>query len=94
MRWGVKERQMGRLHDLVPQDLLPEKRMLNFANLSKAVGSDYLGARVRKLKPAAHVFGHTHFAWDSEIDGTRYVQWPLGYPRRCASSQAHARSRH
>ena len=56
--------------------------MLNFANLAKAVGSDYLGDRVRKLHPAAHVFGHTHFAWDTELDGTRYIQWPLGYPRR------------
>ena len=66
------------------QALLPEKRMLHFANLSKAVGSDYLGARVRRLRPAAHIFGHTHFAWDCELNGTRYVQWPLGYPRRYA----------
>ena len=21
-----------------------------------------------------------HFSWDAEIDGVRYVQWPLGYP--------------
>ena len=56
--------------------------MLNFANLAKAVGSDYLGERVRRLKPAAHIFGHTHFTWDAELKGTRYVQWPLGYPRR------------
>lgn len=28
-----------------------------------------------------HVFGHTHIARDEVVDGTRYVQQPLGYPK-------------
>ena len=68
------------------QALLPEKRMLFQPNLAKAVGSDYVQRRIEELRPAAHVFGHTHFSWDTVIDGVRYVQWPLAYPqeRQCA----------
>ena len=42
------------------------------------------------MQPLAHVFGHTHFAWDATLDdsedksgggrGTRYIQAPLCYP--------------
>ena len=63
------------------QGLIPEKRMLFQPNLAKAVGSDFLEARIRRLRPIAHVFGHTHFMWDAIIDGVRYCQAPLGYPR-------------
>ena len=42
---------------------------------------DYLAQRVEELKPECHVYGHTHFTQDHSMDGTRYVQWPLGYPR-------------
>ncbi len=42
---------------------------------AKAVGSSYLAARVAQLRPHMHVFGHTHFSWDSQLhDGVRYVQ--------------------
>ena len=60
----------------------PQKRFLYFPNLAKAVGSDPLAARVAALRPALHLFGHTHFSWDATPlgDGVRYVQWPLGYP--------------
>lgn len=59
--------------------------MLFQPNLAKAVGSDYVARRIEELRPAAHVFGHTHFSWDAVIDGVRYVQWPLAYPqeRQC-----------
>ncbi|KAL4446687.1 hypothetical protein ABPG77_007931 [Micractinium sp. CCAP 211/92] len=67
-------------HFLPRQELLPEKRMLFYPNLAKASGSDALEARVRVLRPLAHVFGHTHFSWDAQVEGIRYVQWPLGYP--------------
>ncbi|KAK9803536.1 hypothetical protein WJX73_005589 [Symbiochloris irregularis] len=68
-------------HFVPRQDLLPEKRMLFQPNLAKAVGSNFLEPRIRKLRPVAHVFGHTHFLWDAEIDGVRYCQAPLAYPR-------------
>lgn len=65
----------------VEQALLPEKRMLFQPNLAKAVGSDYIQRRIEELRPIAHIFGHTHFAWDTVADGVRYVQWPLAYPQ-------------
>uniref|UniRef100_A0A061S2J1 Metallo-dependent protein n=1 Tax=Tetraselmis sp. GSL018 TaxID=582737 RepID=A0A061S2J1_9CHLO len=68
-------------HFLPLQELLPEKRMLFHPNLAKACGSDWILPRIRELSPLVHVFGHTHFNWDAEIDGVRYIQRPLGYPR-------------
>lgn len=68
-------------HFLPFQELLPEKRLLHYPNLSKAAGSDYLGARVTALAPDCHIFGHTHFTQDQTREGTRFIQWPLGYPR-------------
>jgi hypothetical protein len=47
---------------------------------AKAVGSDFLAERLRRLQPALHVFAHSHFAWDCTLGGTRYVQAPLCYP--------------
>ena len=40
------------------QSLLPEKRYLYYPNLAKAVGSDFLAARVAQLQPDLHLFGH------------------------------------
>lgn len=62
--------------------------MLHHPNLAKAVGSDFLAARMAQLQPDVHVFGHTHFSYDVSLRGTRYVQWPLAYPaeQKCARS--------
>ncbi|KAI8102062.1 hypothetical protein M9434_007121 [Picochlorum sp. BPE23] len=70
-------------HFLPHQELLPEKRWLFYPNLAKAAGSDYLARRVEELQPDCHVYGHTHFTQDQKIQGTgtRFVQWPLGYPK-------------
>ena len=68
-------------------ELLPEKRMLFYPNLPKASGSNFLRARVDALKARVddgnmtHVFGHTHFGWNAEIDGVRYIQAALATPR-------------
>jgi hypothetical protein len=48
--------------------------------LAKVMGSATLGSAVRTLRPAAHVFGHSHGDVDETVDGTRYVQRALGYP--------------
>eukprot|EP00963_Diacronema_lutheri_P014228 scaffold2858_cov659-Pavlova_lutheri.AAC.199 len=61
--------------------LNPEKRMLTHPSLLEVVGSDFLGRRVRRIGPDVHVFGHSHFGWDMVLEGTRYVQPALGYPR-------------
>ncbi|KAL2939261.1 hypothetical protein RDABS01_023495 [Bienertia sinuspersici] len=74
-------------HFVPRQDLCPEKRMLFYPNLPKIIGSTFLEARVRSIhgakgsEAACHVFGHTHFSWDATLDGIRYVQAPLAYPR-------------
>ncbi|KAJ9436363.1 hypothetical protein DIPPA_15674 [Diplonema papillatum] len=67
-------------HFLPHPELCPEKRYLFHPNLPKAVGSDSLQARVRRVQSDVHLFGHTHFGWDTVIDGTRFVQCPLAYP--------------
>ena len=68
-------------HFLPRIELMPEKRFLYLPTLSKAVGSDYLKRRVEQLRPDMHVFGHTHFGWDTTIEDVRYVQTPLCYPQ-------------
>jgi hypothetical protein len=50
------------------------------------------GAQVEALSSAVHVFGHTHWAIDVHVRGTRYVQFPLGYAheRDRAAYRVHA----
>lgn len=36
---------------------------------------------VSSLVRHLHAFGHTHLSWDATIDGVRYVQVPVAYPR-------------
>jgi hypothetical protein len=66
-------------HFVPRQELCIEKRFLIESQLSKVIGSDALEAQVRRLSPHLHVFGHTHLPIDLELDGIRYLQWPLGY---------------
>ncbi|ONI09583.1 hypothetical protein PRUPE_5G246200 [Prunus persica] len=74
-------------HFVPRQELCPEKRMLFYPKLPKIIGSDCLEFRIRSIHgvegspSACHVFGHTHFCWDSVLHGIRYVQAPLAYPR-------------
>eukprot|EP00388_Colpodella_angusta_P007907 GDKJ01021978.1.p1 GENE.GDKJ01021978.1~~GDKJ01021978.1.p1 ORF type:complete len:412 (+),score=50.84 GDKJ01021978.1:142-1377(+) len=71
-------------HFLPCIELIPEKRFLFFHELAKACGSDFLKERVKSISPQMHIFGHTHFGWDSytqEIKDTRFVQACLGYPK-------------
>ncbi|KAJ8605130.1 hypothetical protein CTAYLR_000453 [Chrysophaeum taylorii] len=62
-------------------ELLPEKRFLIDPHLPKVSGSKIIETQLRRLRPAAHVFGHTHLAVDSSLDAVRYVNWPLGSDR-------------
>jgi len=74
-------------HFLPRFELCPEKRMLFYPNLPKIIGSDWLEERLRTIHgphgspTACHVFGHTHFCWDATLDGVRYIQSPLAYPK-------------
>ena len=73
-------------------ECVPEKRFLLEPCLAKVSGSDHLGELVLRLKPDVHVFGHTHIPIDIDLEGTYYVQWPLGSPReqsrQCARANA------
>lgn len=59
-----------------------------YALLEHFEGSHRLGEQVAELHRGAnvessagvHVFGHTHFSIDMELDGIRYIQQPLGNP--------------
>ena len=62
-------------------ELLPEKRFLLEPLLSRVVGSNVLESQIRRLQPSLHLFGHTHIPIDLELDGIRYLQYPLGYSR-------------
>jgi len=68
-------------HFLPRPDLMPEKRSLFYPPLPKAVGSLFLGKRVQQLAPNVHIFGHTHYGWDAKLEGIRYLQACLAYPR-------------
>ncbi|KFM28617.1 hypothetical protein F751_6376 [Auxenochlorella protothecoides] len=75
---GVREHDVISMSHFLPrEELLPEKRFLFFPELPSVSGSDALQARVTALRPDIHIFGHTHFAWDATLDGTRYIQAPL-----------------
>jgi hypothetical protein len=68
-------------HYLPRQELCPEKKYLLEPNMTKVIGSQFLEAQIRRVKPQLHIFGHTHIPIELTLEGTRYVQWPLGYAR-------------
>ncbi|CAM9576601.1 unnamed protein product, partial [Phaeothamnion confervicola] len=81
-RWMGRRVSVASLSHFLPrQELCPEKRFLVEPMLPKVIGSDALERQVRALRPSVHVFGHTHIPIDLQLEGIRYVQWPLGSPR-------------
>jgi Calcineurin-like phosphoesterase len=68
-------------HFLPRRDLLPDVERLRFKGLPKVAGCAALDAQIRRLKSRTHVFGHSHISCDRVIDGVRYIQNPLRYPR-------------
>jgi predicted phosphodiesterase len=68
-------------HFLPRRDLLPAVERLKFKGLPKVAGCAALDAQIRSLKSCVHVFGHSHIPCDRVIDGVRYLQNPLRYPR-------------
>lgn len=68
-------------HFLPRIELTPEKRYMTYPTINKAVGSRFVERRLRRIGSSLHVFGHTHFGWDMEIDGVRYIQASLAYPK-------------
>jgi hypothetical protein len=68
-------------HFVPRRDLLPEPNFLRFKGLYKVAICHELDKQIRRLDARAHVFGHTHIYCDRVIDGVRYVQNHLRYPR-------------
>jgi predicted phosphodiesterase len=68
-------------HFLPRRDLLPAVERLRFKGLPKVAGCAALDQQIRSLKSGVHVFGHSHISCDRVIDGVRYIQNPLRYPR-------------
>lgn len=68
-------------HFLPRPELLPPTRLLSFKGLPQVAGSHALDQQVRQVHSRLHVFGHSHIDRDCVLDGVRYVQHHLGYPR-------------
>jgi len=68
-------------HFLPRRDLLPPDPLLRYAALPKVAGTPRLERQLRAAGADIHVFGHSHIRLDEVIDGVRYVQHSLAYPR-------------
>lgn len=62
-------------------ELIPPLNMLFFKSLPIVSGSVKIEEMVRTLGSRVHVFGHTHINVDRTINGVRYLQNALRYPR-------------
>jgi predicted phosphodiesterase len=61
-------------HFVPRPDLLPATRHLLFRGLPLVAGDEGIERQLRAIRSRIHVYGHTHIAWDREIDGVRYLQ--------------------
>ncbi|MFH1567359.1 MAG: metallophosphoesterase [Gemmatimonadota bacterium] len=68
-------------HFLPRRDLLPPVEFLRYPELPRVAGSPRIEAQLRAAGSRLHVFGHSHIRVDETLDGVRYVQQGLGYPR-------------
>ena len=74
-------------HFLPRRDLLPTVEYLRFKSLPKVAGCAALDEQIRRLGSSIHVFGHSHITCDRVIDGVRYVQHSLQYPKERTTSR-------
>jgi Calcineurin-like phosphoesterase len=68
-------------HFLPRADLLPPKEYLRISWLGSVSVCAALDSQIRKLESVVHVCGHTHTRVDHVIDGVRYVQNAVRYPK-------------
>lgn len=73
-------------HFLPRIELLPAKEKLKFKGLTKVAGCRLIESQIRELKSVIHVFGHSHINRDCDIEGVRYVQNALSYPKERSMS--------
>ena len=68
-------------HFIPRSDLLPPKEYLKLDWLESVSICAALDNQIRSLKSFTHVCGHTHTTVDHVIDGVRYIQNAVRYPR-------------
>lgn len=68
-------------HFLPRLDTLPRAIDPREYFLSPVLGTQGLREQVDQLRPAVHVFGHSHINVDLVLDGTRYLNNAFGYPK-------------
>ncbi|MBD3305675.1 metallophosphoesterase [candidate division KSB3 bacterium] len=68
-------------HFVPRPELLPPRQFLFFKALPRVAGSRLIEAQIRQLRSQIHIFGHSHIRRDLVLEGIRYVQNPLSYPR-------------
>lgn len=68
-------------HFLPRSELLPSIENLRFKGLPMVAGSTRLEEQLREIGADIHIFGHSHIPCDKIIDGVRYIQQPLAYPK-------------
>jgi hypothetical protein len=74
-------------HFIPRSDLFPPKQYLRFSWLESISLCAALDSQIRMLKSRTHVCGHTHTTIDRVIEGVRYIQNAVRYPReRTATS--------
>ena len=76
-------------HFIPRSDLFPPPEYLRFSWLESVSLCAGLDSQIRALKSHTHVCGHTHTTFDRVVDGVRYLQNAVRYPReRTATSVA------
>jgi len=68
-------------HFIPRAELLPPKEFMRFSWLPNISICAALDAQIRKLESRVHVCGHTHTTFDQVIDGVRYIQNAVRYPK-------------
>ena len=68
-------------HFIPRHDLLPPKEYLRISWLANVSICAELENQIRQLNSRVHICGHTHTTFDRVIDGVRYVQNAVRYPK-------------
>ena len=68
-------------HFIPRAELLPPPEYMRFSWLPHVSICAALDAQIRQLNSTVHVCGHTHTTIDTVIDGVRYIQNAVRYPK-------------
>jgi hypothetical protein len=68
-------------HFIPREDLLPPPEYLRISWLGNVSICAALDDQIRQLNSAVHICGHTHTTFDRVVDGVRYLQNAVRYPK-------------